>query len=662
MFANMKIAPKLLILIMIPIIGMVFFAARVLLDNTATFSSMRTTQALVEVSVASGNLIHELQKERGLSVAFLASKGELHKADLQKQHQTVDGTLKKLQEAVTSHSSSTESLKKELAAVMEQAGKLSATRSAVDSQAIDTKAAVSFYTGLISACQETGFAVVGAAGEPEIAMKAFGYIAFQGAKESTAQLRATLNGVFAADTLDFPTSQRIARLQASEQNRLSNFRRYADPTMVKEYQELAQKDESFKKVEQMLQAVLDKGIGNGFGIPAETWFSTITAKINHQKSIEDKLAAGLLEMSKDKATAAGRNATVSGIITLVLAAATLLFGLVIIRGISKPLTELVATLKNIAEGEGDLTRRLPEGRRDETGEVCLWFNRFVANVHSIISQVSSTTLQVASSSNQLHSTAEQIATGAEEVAAQSATVATASEEMSATSSDIARNCQDAVEGAQQAATTTQRGFEVVRHTVDGIRTRGAKTQENSKIVMSLGERSDQIGAIAATIEDIADQTNLLALNAAIEAARAGEMGRGFAVVADEVRALAERTSRATKEISGMIRAIQVETKQAIISMEEGVKGTQQGAQEAEQLEVALQEILSRVSEVTDQINQIATAAEEQTAVTGEISTNIHQITDVVQQTASGAHQTAGAASTLARLSGDLERLVGRFKL
>ena len=662
MFANMKIAPKLLILILIPILGMAFFAAKVLLDNTTTFRSMRTTQTLVEVSVATGNLTHELQKERGLSAGFLASKGEKFKDELQKQRQSTDSMLKKMQETTATHGSSIDAIKKELDAVKEQVNKLPATRSAVDSQTIDAKAAIGYYTGLISACLEIGFSVVGEAGEPEIAMTAFGYIAFQGAKESVGQLRATLNGVLAADTLDFPTSQRIARLLATEQNQMANFKRYAPPAMVKEYQEFAQKEESFKKTDEMLQTVLDKGIGSGFGIAAETWFSTITAKINHQKAIEDKLATGLIDTSKAKASAAGRNVTISIVMTVVLAAVTLLFGLVIIRGISKPLSELVATLKNIAEGEGDLTRRLPEGRRDETGEVCLWFNRFVTNVHSIISQVSSTTIQVATSSNQLHSTAEQIATGAEEVAAQSATVATASEEMSATSSDIARNCQDAVDGAQQAAATTQKGFEVVRYTVEGIRTRGAKTQENSKIVMSLGERSEQIGAIAATIEDIADQTNLLALNAAIEAARAGEMGRGFAVVADEVRALAERTSRATKEIGDMIRAIQVGTKQAISSMEEGIRETQKGAADAEQLESALQAILSGVSQVTDQIHQISTAAEEQTAVTGEISTNIHQITDVVQQTANGAHETAGAASTLAKLSSDLERLVGRFKL
>ncbi|HQB38261.1 MAG TPA: methyl-accepting chemotaxis protein [Deltaproteobacteria bacterium] len=220
----------------------------------------------------------------------------------------------------------------------------------------------------------------------------------------------------------------------------------------------------------------------------------------------------------------------------------------------------------------------------------------------------------------------------------------------------------AADRAKHAADTTQKGFEVVRRTVDGIRSRGEGTKTNARMVATLGERSDQIGAIVATIEDIADQTNLLALNAAIEAARAGEQGRGFAVVADEVRALAERTSRATKEIGEMIRAIQNETRSAITSMEDEVKGTERGVNEAGELEGALHEILDQVNAMTMQMSQIATAAEEQNATTSDITSNIHQISDVIQQTSSSVADSARAASALSIKAEELKAVVGRFRL
>ena len=662
MFKNLKIAPKLLLLLIIPIIGMAFFAVQLMMNNLSTLSNMRTTQALVAVSVASGNLIHELQKERGLSSGFLASKGAKNGDELQKQRLVSDGMLHKMQETIAAQTGKTEAIKKALDAVAEKTSKLKETRSAIDSQTIDAKSALGYYTALISNCLEIGFAVVGKAGEPEISLAAFGYVAFQGAKESTGQLRAMINGILTADSCDLATTQRISRIAASEQNRMSNFDRYADQAIVRDYKEIAQKETAFQKTAEMLQTVLDKGVGNGFGIPAETWFSTISAKINQQKAIEDKLAANLIKLSETKAFAAKRNLTLSVLLTTVLTAVTILFGLVIMRSITSPLQSLVLMLKDIAEGEGDLTKRLPEGSRDETGEVAYWFNRFINNIHSLISQASTTTVQVATASNQLHSTAEQIATAAEEVACQSATVATASEEMSATSNDISRNCTLASDVANRASEMAHGGATVVQETISGMQNIADKVRESAHTVESLGARSDQIGAIVGTIEDIADQTNLLALNAAIEAARAGEMGRGFAVVADEVRALAERTTRATREIGEMIKAIQQETGGAVASMEQGVKEVEKGMDSSRRSGEALQQILEGINEVTMQVHQIATAAEEQTATTGEISSNIHQITDVVQQTANGAHQTAGAASELSGLAQNLEKLVGRFKL
>ncbi len=333
----------------------------------------------------------------------------------------------------------------------------------------------------------------------------------------------------------------------------------------------------------------------------------------------------------------------------------------LVSQILKPIHAMVALLRDVAEGEGDLTKRLDDTSRDEIAVASSWFNQFMENIQQIIVQVAGSSSQLAAAASQLQATSEQIATGAEEVAAQTGTVATASQEMAATSGDIARTCHQAAESAKFASTAAESGAAVVHGTVQGMQKIALRVQETAKAVENLGARSDQIGAIIGTIEDIADQTNLLALNAAIEAARAGEQGRGFAVVADEVRALAERTTRATKEIGGMIKSIQQETKAAVREMEIGVREVETGTIEAEKSGRAIAEILEQISSVDNQVAQIATAAEQQTATTNEITNNMQQVTDVVQATSRGALESAQAARQVNRLSNELLGLVGRFK-
>ncbi|TWJ33361.1 methyl-accepting chemotaxis protein [Geobacter argillaceus] len=356
---------------------------------------------------------------------------------------------------------------------------------------------------------------------------------------------------------------------------------------------------------------------------------------------------------------------INGVLTTLSLAAILLALLVVvtlIRSIKRPLLQINAMLTDIAQGEGDLTKRLDYAGRDELGEICAMFNTFVEKLRTIISQVAQNSALVASAANQLQAASVQTSNGAEEVAAQAGTVATAAEEMAATSGDIAQNCHLAADGSRHANDSANAGASVVEKTVAVMNQIAVKVQESAKTVESLGNRSDQIGAIIGTIEDIADQTNLLALNAAIEAARAGEQGRGFAVVADEVRALAERTTKATREIGEMIKAIQTETKGAVAVMEEGVHQVENGTSEAAKSGAALQEILDQVNSVSMQVNQIATAAEQQTATSSEISGNIQQITEVIQHTARGAEESASAASQLASTAEELQRLVGQFKL
>jgi methyl-accepting chemotaxis protein len=384
----------------------------------------------------------------------------------------------------------------------------------------------------------------------------------------------------------------------------------------------------------------------------------------HEQELLNKMMDSMQAQAKQTSDANTKIADAASMLMIILVALGAALGIgcgIFITGrLTAPLKEAVAMASAI--GAGDLTTDITVRSSDETGQLMAALKDMTENLRATIGKVADTSTQVASASNQLHSTSEQIATGAEEVAAQAGTVATAGEEMSATSSDIARNCQMAADGARRAAATAQSGAGVVENTVAVMGQIAAKVQETSKTVETLGERSDQIGAIIGTIEDIADQTNLLALNAAIEAARAGEQGRGFAVVADEVRALAERTTRATGEIGEMIKAIQRETRGAVVAMEEGVQQVRNGTAEAAKSGSALQDILAQINDVAMQIHQVATAAEEQTATTSEISSNMVQITQVVQQTSQGAQESATAAAQLHANSEELQRLVNRFRL
>jgi methyl-accepting chemotaxis protein len=317
-------------------------------------------------------------------------------------------------------------------------------------------------------------------------------------------------------------------------------------------------------------------------------------------------------------------------------------------------------LEEIAQkvAEGDLTVQLLPGK---TG-IYEGMRRMVEGLKQVMEQVNQSALDVSASAIELHANAQHTAEGSQEVVQQAETVALASEQMFATSSDIARNCHLAADRSGRACASAQSGAGIVRDTVEGMNRIAGKVRSSAEVVEKLGTRSDQIGEIVATIEDIADQTNLLALNAAIEAARAGEQGRGFAVVADEVRALAERTTKATREIGAMIKSIQQETRQAVRAMEEGVEEVERGTGEAARSGQALQEILEQINEVTGQINQIATAAEQQTATTQEITDNIQQISHTVQTGSRSSQEISGASSQLSRLSVEMQQMVQRFQI
>lgn len=350
------------------------------------------------------------------------------------------------------------------------------------------------------------------------------------------------------------------------------------------------------------------------------------------------------------------------IISLITVGFCVILGWVLANSIIKPLHRMVEMIRDIAQGEGDLTKRLEANTHDEIGELATWFNTFVNKLHDIIAQVAYNTEQLASAANEISSSAEELSAGAKEQTNQTAQVSAAVEEMTATIVESSRNTAEAAEKAKGAADKSQEGSKLASDTSSGMNEIVESSNTTAKNIEGLAEKATAIGEIIKVIDDIADQTNLLALNAAIEAARAGEQGRGFAVVADEVRKLAERTTKATKEVAETIKGIQVDVTSTNSQIADSQKYVLAGRELVDKTNHSLTEIYRAIETVQEMMRQLATASEQQSAAAEQISKSIENVNRITKESAAGTEQAASASEELNRQAEELRKLVGGFKL
>ncbi|HPX60290.1 MAG TPA: methyl-accepting chemotaxis protein [Deltaproteobacteria bacterium] len=347
------------------------------------------------------------------------------------------------------------------------------------------------------------------------------------------------------------------------------------------------------------------------------------------------------------------------LVTVVLAVASL-FSYLVINSIHSTISNCAGITDRIAKG--DLSVDITVSGHGAIRRLFESIATMTLQLRDIVGQVALTTSSLAIEANSLQTASHQIALSSSSIASRTGGVTSSVEELASTSNEISSNCRSVAACSVNASNLASSSTVIVQDTISGMNSIAGNVKATSEIIDSLGTRSEQIGQIIETISDIADQTNLLALNAAIEAARAGEQGRGFAVVADEVRALAERTTRATREITGMIENIQKETAQAVSCMEQGVREVENGSDASMRSGQALDGIRNEVDQVTSQIDQIATAAEQQTAATNGISNDIGHIAVAIQATAEEANKVEQSATQLSGLTTQLEKLVARFSM
>jgi len=377
-----------------------------------------------------------------------------------------------------------------------------------------------------------------------------------------------------------------------------------------------------------------------------------------ESSIKENRDPGELLVKIERSEKILTGVLISGVL---IGSGTLYFLRMLTLSIAKPLDSLVKAANEIANG--DLSTEIKDVTAgNEVGELAEDFNKMVKSLRALIGNVRDGVAQLTASSEEMAVSSAQIVTGSHEQNSKSTQVAAASHELSATIVEVARNATEAAISAKEANSAAMLGSEIVDKSVESINSIANITKDTAQMMTNLGHLSNEVGKIIQVIEDIASQTNLLALNAAIEAARAGEQGRGFAVVADEVRKLAEKTTKATKEIGTTIKTIQEYTDSAVMSMQNEVTVVEEGVGYVRNAGAALKEIVSQVEEVSTLIQHIATASEQQTTAADQISADIEVVTNITGGAATGAQQIAQTSQNIANLASDLHTTIGKFKL